>query len=129
MGVTTPAASAVTYMSSVSMQDEGPFSSFKEALENFMDRMKKMIGEGTSMQVVETACWIERRGNGARAPLMFYSAKDFGYKVGLLQGTDCSFVAEAQEPDPVLVADLFAMSAQFGGNPFEFIDRLPKIAA
>ncbi len=63
---------------------------FEAAFAVFFERVKALVGEGASWQVIETACWIEGifeseiTGKVSRAPLYFYDAKDFAYNVGIL---------------------------------------------
>ncbi len=115
------AASAVTFTSTVALKDEGPFLTFKEALENFMRRMRADCPR--SLQAIETACWIRRTSNGVEYPLCFYNARDFGFKTGLLHGNS-EFNPNAPEPSAVLVSDLYAAALGMGGDADFFIRRL-----
>ncbi len=110
MSSTSPAAAATTFISTVGLKDEGPFPTFKEALNDFITRMK---AQPLPLQIVETACWIQRNSNGTQIPLSFYDARDFGFKQGLLV-KESEFQPEAPEPDPVLVADLYSVSVNLG---------------
>ena len=111
----------VTFTSTVGLEDEGPFTTFKEALENFCRRIRE---EKMGLQVLETACWITRRSPyGTEAPLCFYNARDFGYQTGLLAGTNGQFQHDAAEPDPELVSQLYFAASMAGGDAQEFIER------
>lgn len=114
------AASKPTFISTVCMRDEGPFDTFKDAFKNFMERLK---AERLPIQILESACWIERQSNGDKSPLLFYDVRDFGYKVGLLVGAGV-FNPDAPEPDPVLVADLYHAAFIAGGDAERFLDAM-----
>ena len=83
------------FTSAISAEKEGPFSSFAEAFANFWPRAQRMISEGTSLQALETGCWIEGDFDGRKMLLMFYEARDLGYDLGLLVGE-----GELQNPPP-----------------------------
>ena len=102
------------------MQDEGPFDTFKAAVENFMRRLK---AEPLPIQLLEGACWIERSSNGGKSPLLFYDVRDFAYKTGLFVG-EGTFNPEAPEPDPVLVAGLYHAAFVAGGDAGRFLDAM-----
>jgi len=63
---------------------------FEAAFVAFFNEVKAMIKRGMSLQVLETACWIEGifesevNGKITKAPLYFYDARDFAHEVGLL---------------------------------------------
>lgn len=109
-----------TYVSTVGLVDEGPFTSFKDAVQNFFGRIRAM--NGLSWQILETACWIERKSNGVKSPLSFYDIRDFSMEVGILEDGSV-FNANATEPDPVLLADLYVY-AMCAGSALPFIQEL-----
>lgn len=121
----TASQSEARFTSTVCLNDEGPFPTFKEALANFIHRMKNEPGVH-SLQLLETACWIQRDSNGTQVPLMFYDARDFGYATGLL-GDGAKIILDAPEPDSVLLADLYAAAAL--GIAEQFIERLKAAKA
>ncbi len=117
--------SSTTFTSTVGLKDEGPFPSFKEALKNFIERLKT-DPSAKSLQIVETACWITRNGENTPIPLGFYDCRDFGYRVGLLTGEDSSFVDGASEPEASLVYELYQACALGLGDAEDFIEAMPK---
>jgi|CXWL01.1.fsa_nt_gi hypothetical protein len=118
--------SSATYISTVALADEGPFTSFKEALKNFIGRMKDDQNV-RSLQIIETACWITRIGENTSIALSFYDCRDFGYRVGLLRGEDASFNEEGSEPEASLVYELYIACAIGKGDAEDFIESLPKV--
>jgi hypothetical protein len=121
MSVSSAIITGVTFTSTVCLKDEGPFSTFKEALANFINRMKTEPG-ARSVQLTETACWIQRNSNGTQIPLGFYDVRDFGFAMGML-GEGAVPNPEAAEPDPVLVADLYSVALNIG-TAQRFIEHL-----
>ena len=113
----------VSFISTVGLADEGPFTTFKDALDNFIKRMKALIEGCTALSVIEQACWIERESNGARIPLGFYDARDFGFKVGLLND-ESVFQPDVAEPDQILVSDVYTAVVAVGSAGL-FIENLP----
>lgn len=63
-------------------KEVGSFRSFVEAFRAMFDRVEEMITRGTSWQMLETTCWIEKDG---RYALGFYDARDLAYSMGLLK--------------------------------------------
>jgi len=46
----------MSFISTVSLEHQGPFDTFAEAFANFLSRVKAMVTAGTSLQALETAC-------------------------------------------------------------------------
>lgn len=110
----------VTYISCVALEDSKPFATFKDALEDFISRMKRLVKPGTSRMVLETACWIQRKDpeNGSGV-LYFYNVKDLGFRVGLLENNS-QLVKNAKEPDPILLSRIF-----YSMSPEKIIASIP----
>ncbi len=67
------------------MKDAGPFSSFNEAFTDFMTRVRALVESGTSIQVLESACYmVMKHGEHSSLPLSFYRSRDYGFKLGLI---------------------------------------------
>ncbi|MBI2058061.1 MAG: hypothetical protein HYT63_03745 [Candidatus Yanofskybacteria bacterium] len=66
----------------VAMEDVGTFKNFGEAFKVFFDKVKELVGQGASLNVLETTCWIEY----SKIQMYFYDARDLAYKVGILKG-------------------------------------------
>jgi hypothetical protein len=71
----------------VALEEVGVGRTFKEACKIMYDAVKKMVQEGTSLQVLETAVWIENTGNNP-SPVMFYDAKDIACEQGWIQNRE-----------------------------------------
>ena len=113
-------ASRITYTSTISLNDEGPFYTFKDALANFIERARDV----RSKQILETACWIQRDGDVRPIYLGLYDVRDFGFYTRLLKGDGkAEFQPDVPEPDPDLVAALFLASAPTGSAE-RFIELL-----
>lgn len=113
----------VTYMPVVNLANGKKYESFKEALNDFIAQVRTSVQQGTSWQILETGCWIAREKLGTTMPLCFYNARDFGIKMGLLDKNSFP-IADAPEPDPALVANLFGMAVLTGGDADYFIKSL-----
>ena len=91
---------------------------FEAAFAVFFTQMLALIRGGTSLQMVETGCWIEGifelapGGKTLSAPLYFYDARDFAYDLGLLvsEGGKPVLADPAPSVDPSAVASRFADS-------------------
>lgn len=119
----------ISYVSVAFMKNSEPFPTFKEALKDFIERMKKELEKGASLMMFEAGSWIERRNSlGSQSVIYFYDAKDFGYATGLLAGDTCEFVPDAPEPDPTLISDLYT-SVMASGTGENFINRLREARA
>ncbi|MBI2676858.1 MAG: hypothetical protein HYX21_02860 [Candidatus Yanofskybacteria bacterium] len=66
----------------VAMETVGKFPNFQEAFRVFFDKVKKLVGQGASLNVLGTTCWIEY----SNILMYFYDARDLAYKVGVLKG-------------------------------------------
>ena len=74
----------------VEMKDVGTFETFSEAFREFFKKIKEITssGMGTSWQVLETMCWIERHYDETYnivRYLYFYEARDLAYRIGLMK--------------------------------------------
>jgi len=78
----------------IAMEDVGTFKTFPEAFREFFKKVREMIATGTSYQILETTCWIERhslerigsnRGFNTKSTLYFNGVKDLAYKIGLMK--------------------------------------------
>jgi len=63
------------------MEEIGDYDTFDEAFIEMYHRVKRDIEEGTSWQLLETACWIEAKTGEL---MMFYEARDAACISGLL---------------------------------------------
>src|SRR3989344_4718034 len=104
--------SKTSFVSTVALNDEGPFATFKEALTNFIERMRKLVSEGTSLQIVETCCFITAKHYRGEIPMLFYDVRDFAHQVGLMR--DGKLVPDAPEPDASVIGKIFAVSMIMG---------------
>jgi hypothetical protein len=88
---------------------------FEAAFAVFFTQMLALVRAGTSLQMVETGCWIEGAfeltpgGKRVSAPLYFYDARDFAYDVGLLVDEG----GRAALADPAPSVDLSVVSSRF----------------
>jgi hypothetical protein len=75
-----------TYTSVVGLKDSKPFLTFKEALADFYKRINGMAdNHGICPQILETACWINRKTQGSPdIPMGFYDVRDFSHELGLV---------------------------------------------
>ncbi len=122
------ASTNISFTSTVALQDAGPFPTFKQAFADFIQRMKT-DPRTRSMQIVETACWIQRNDPAnPTLPLGFYDTRDFGYRVGLLTGEDAQLNESAPEPDRHLIDELYFANTAGFGSAERFIYRLPRHA-
>jgi hypothetical protein len=116
---------AATYTSTVGLEDSAPFPTFKEALMDFVKRTKILMEEGAdSIRILETACWIGRNDTRNGPPLKFFSARYFGYKVGLMEikSGKLEFNPNASEPDADILKELYIQCLL--GNDRGFIRRM-----
>ena len=120
------ATPTMTFISTVEWNDEGPFSTFKEALANFMLRMRKLVNDGTSMQAIETLCYVELKCGEHQVPLFFYDVRDFAHQVGLMK--DGQLVPDAPEPDASVIGKIFAVSMIMGEAEMLVRDTERKLA-
>jgi hypothetical protein len=63
------------------MVEIGDYDTFDEAFIEMYHRVKRDIEQGTSLRVLETACWIEAITGEL---IMFYEARDAACNSGLL---------------------------------------------
>ncbi len=125
-GKTAPAVPQMSFVSCVQWNDEGPFSTFKDALANFMPRMRKLVQDGTSLQVIETLCYIELKSGEHQVPLFFYDVRDFAHQAGLMK--DGQLVEDAPEPDAGAIGKVFAVSLLMGEAEMLVRDTERKLA-
>ena len=65
----------------IDLNDCDKYSTLKEAIKNFMARIKENISSGGfSFQALGTACWIE--SDILPLPMMFYDARDYALDEG-----------------------------------------------
>ena len=69
----------------IGLKDVGEFATFPEAFREMHHRIEKIIKEGTNLQMLETANWIECEIDGKEYPLMSFGAKDLAGAIGLLK--------------------------------------------
>jgi len=69
------------YKVTIALKDVGTRSNFADAFRLFWEEVMKMLKEGSSWQVLETACWIDNNGK----VLHFYEARDLAYDLGVLR--------------------------------------------
>ncbi|MES2006592.1 MAG: hypothetical protein V4436_00620 [Patescibacteria group bacterium] len=99
------------FISTVALNNAGPFPTFKEAVGDFMRRMKEMVGEGTSKQVLESACFITmKNGDRSSLPVDFYAVRDFAHEVGLTDKAS-EPIADAPEPSGTNLRQIFIISS------------------
>lgn len=112
----------MVYRATVALDEDGPFQTITEALENFLSRIHKIvIDRGLSLQVLETTCWITNEN--APMPLYFYSAKEFALKIGLLTNDPFCLHNDISEPPKIVTNALFA-SITDDGQAYEFIEKV-----
>jgi hypothetical protein len=101
----------MTFTTTVTCKEEGPFSTFQEAFTNFWTRFTALINDGTSYQALEW-CWIQGTfDNGGKIPLGWEASKNLAYELGILAGR-----GELQDPapqiDPLAVERAFEEARQ-----------------
>ena len=72
----------------VEIEDVGTFETFPEVFREFFKKVKEITSNGTSWQVLETMCWIERHYDenyNIVKYLYFYEARDVAYQIGLMK--------------------------------------------
>ena len=85
MSTPAQATPAAVFKSTVAFVDEGPFPTFKEALNNFVTRIKAARDADTiNLQVLETMCWIERISDDIDSPLMYHNVIRFAIATNLM---------------------------------------------
>jgi hypothetical protein len=96
-----------SFISYVNGKREGPFTTFADAFANFLPRVTNLAAEGCSLQVVETACWIQGDFDHASLSLPFVHARALAYDLGILVGK-----GEFQQPAPKVDPDAIEAALQ-----------------
>ena len=104
------------FVTTVAMEDRGTFDSFKPALESLMSGVKQLLdARQATPQVVETACWIQVQDEEYEVfPIMFYTARDIGYVLGLMR--DGEMVLDAPEPHQQALRAAIALAHEIYAN-------------
>ena len=112
------------FKSVVALNESEQFPTFAEAFKKFWTDVRAM--GATSLQVIETACWIETTIEGTDRPTImgFYDARDFAYGVGLLN--DGVLVDPAPEIPTEVITNMFAACA-IGNIRFMLNELLEKL--
>ncbi len=92
------------------MKEFGPFNTFAEAFTAMVSGVNKMLEEGTTRQMLDTAVFIEREESGRTIALDFYDSKDLAYDCGLMR--DGKLVDSPPSVDDRLVAQRFESQVQ-----------------
>ncbi len=95
----------------VGLKNLGKFSSFNEAFTTFGEKIKEAIGNGTTVQWLESTNFlVQNDTSGAEVGFMtFYEARDFACKIGLLDGGRLQ--ENVAEPPPEVVMEAFQRCA------------------
>jgi hypothetical protein len=89
--------------------DIGDFEKFTDAFKEFYWGVKNLVNSGTSLQALETTCFITYESANESLPLEWYDARDFAYKIGLLVGS--GELKEIEEPPLEQVVAVFEHAA------------------
>ncbi len=68
----------------IGMEDKGVFDNFYDAFKLLWDELTVIVERGTSLQFLETACFLEISSDNYKIPLSFYDARDLAYDCGLI---------------------------------------------
>lgn len=73
------------------MDEIGTFTTFTEAFTTFFNAVRALVNKGTSYQMLDTSCWIERgRPSGVQSmlgcgALDWYGSRDLAYSLGIMK--------------------------------------------
>ncbi|KKT43622.1 MAG: hypothetical protein UW32_C0001G0214 [Candidatus Wolfebacteria bacterium GW2011_GWE2_44_13] len=100
-------------------------ASFQEAFKRFYAEVKRMVVEGTSRQVLETACFIRyvftSEGEELNTQLYFYACCDLAHEIGLLRD-------DGELEELVIAPSVERIQAVFYRNTVIEISRVMRVA-
>ena len=86
------------FISTVAMKDSQPFSTFKEAVGDFIPRLEKLIKSGTTAYILHEACFIiMKHDDRSSIPLNPYAVANVCHECDMVDG-EGHLKPDAQEP-------------------------------